>query len=78
MKPNSDPEGQIFLATPKSDDRFISSFVSTDTVELPLKVEKSWLHMDKVEYDKLEWMKDLPKPQAGDTKVKSTSAVLCP
>ena len=25
--------------------------------------------MSKIEYDKLEWMKDLPKPQAGDSKV---------
>ena len=41
----------------------------TETVELPMKVEKDWVHMDKVEYDKLEWMKDLPKPTAGDTEV---------
>ena len=34
-----------------------------------MKVEKDWVHMDKVEYEKLEWMKDLPKPQAGDTQV---------
>ena len=34
-----------------------------------MKVEKDWVHMDKVEFDKLEWMKDLPKPTAGDTEV---------
>ncbi|KAK7469640.1 hypothetical protein BaRGS_00036369 [Batillaria attramentaria] len=32
-------------------------------------VEKErWLHMDKIEYDKLEWMKDLPLPSAGDVQ----------
>lgn len=40
-----------------------------ETVELPMKVEKDWVHMNKIEYDKLEWMKDLPKPTAGDTEV---------
>ena len=28
-----------------------------------------WVHMDKVEYDKLQWMKDLPPPSADDAKV---------
>ncbi|KAK7104068.1 hypothetical protein V1264_018842 [Littorina saxatilis] len=36
--------------------------------DVPLKESKKWVHMDKVEYDKLEWMKDLPPPSADDTK----------
>lgn len=30
---------------------------------------QSWIHMDKVEYDKLEWMKDLPPPSADNAQV---------
>ena len=41
-----------------------------------MKVEKDWVHMDKVEYEKLEWMKDLPKPQAGDSQVSLTLKLL--
>ena len=44
----------------------------TGLSELAVKVEKDWVHMDKVEYEKLEWMKDLPKPQAGDSQVSFT------
>uniref|UniRef100_A0AAY4C7R7 RNA polymerase II associated protein 1 n=1 Tax=Denticeps clupeoides TaxID=299321 RepID=A0AAY4C7R7_9TELE len=28
---------------------------------LPIKVEKKWVHMDKLEPDKLEWTRDLPR-----------------
>ena len=45
-------------------------------MELPLKVEKSWVHMGKVEYDKLEWLRDLPKPEAGDSKVMASCQLL--
>jgi hypothetical protein len=34
--------------------------------DLPVKPKKGWVHMDKIEYDKLEWMKDLPPPKSGD------------
>ena len=36
---------------------------------MPVTVDKDWVHMDKMEYDKLEWMKDLPPPSAGDHEV---------
>jgi len=29
--------------------------------ELPFKPDKKWLHMDKIEYEKLEWMIKSPK-----------------
>ncbi|KAI5616829.1 RNA polymerase II-associated protein 1, partial [Silurus asotus] len=39
------------------------------TVEqLLIKPEKEWLHMDKLEPEKLEWMRDLPAPRKRGTK----------
>ena len=38
--------------------------------EGPVKRDKKWVHMDEVEREKMEWMKDLPPPPtAGDNKV---------
>ncbi|KAI4900398.1 hypothetical protein NFI96_017778 [Prochilodus magdalenae] len=36
--------------------------------ELPVKPQKEWLHMDKLEPEKLEWMRDLPAPRRQSTK----------
>ena len=44
--------------------------------DLPIDVDSRWLHMDKIEQEKLEWMKELPKPTAqrtGDDAVSSFS-----
>uniref|UniRef100_A0A8C1WIL5 RNA polymerase II associated protein 1 n=1 Tax=Cyprinus carpio TaxID=7962 RepID=A0A8C1WIL5_CYPCA len=38
------------------------------TGELPIKPQKEWLHMDKVESEKLEWTRDLPAPRKQSTK----------
>ena len=38
---------------------------------VPMEGAGKWVHMNKVEYDKLEWMKDLPPPSADDTKVST-------
>uniref|UniRef100_A0A671N8Z7 RNA polymerase II-associated protein 1-like n=1 Tax=Sinocyclocheilus anshuiensis TaxID=1608454 RepID=A0A671N8Z7_9TELE len=35
--------------------------------ELPIKPQKEWLHMDKVEPEKLEWTRDLPAPREQST-----------
>uniref|UniRef100_A0A8C1DFN6 RNA polymerase II associated protein 1 n=1 Tax=Cyprinus carpio carpio TaxID=630221 RepID=A0A8C1DFN6_CYPCA len=35
---------------------------------LPIKPQKEWLHMDKVESEKLEWTRDLPAPRKQSTK----------
>ncbi|XP_048259249.1 RNA polymerase II-associated protein 1-like [Haliotis rufescens] len=35
---------------------------------LPVQPDPTWVHMEKVEYDKLEWMRDLPPPKTGDAK----------
>lgn len=34
-----------------------------------LQVSNNWLHMDSVETEKLEWMKDCPAPSTVDSKV---------
>ncbi|XP_075008236.1 RNA polymerase II-associated protein 1 isoform X7 [Calonectris borealis] len=36
--------------------------------DLPVKPKKEWIHMDNVEFEKLEWMKDLPPPRQKKTK----------
>ncbi|XP_076156697.1 RNA polymerase II-associated protein 1 isoform X1 [Alosa pseudoharengus] len=36
--------------------------------DLPLKPQRDWVHMDKLEPDKLEWTKDLPPPRRKGTK----------
>ena len=34
-----------------------------------MKPDKTWVHMDEVEADKMRWMKDLPPPPTADNKV---------
>ncbi|XP_022077076.2 RNA polymerase II-associated protein 1 [Acanthochromis polyacanthus] len=36
--------------------------------DLPVKPQKEWVHMDKLEPEKLEWMRDLPAPRRKTTK----------
>ncbi|XP_064193021.1 RNA polymerase II-associated protein 1 isoform X2 [Anguilla rostrata] len=36
--------------------------------ELPVRPQKEWLHMDKLEPEKLEWLRDLPPPRRRGTK----------
>ncbi|MEE6492554.1 hypothetical protein FKM82_016601 [Ascaphus truei] len=40
--------------------------VSVD--DLPVKPQKEWVHMDVVEFEKLEWTKDLSKPRQNKTR----------
>lgn len=35
---------------------------------MPLKPKKEWVHMNVLEPEKLEWMKDLPAPRKKATK----------
>uniref|UniRef100_A0A8C0U698 RNA polymerase II associated protein 1 n=1 Tax=Cyanistes caeruleus TaxID=156563 RepID=A0A8C0U698_CYACU len=44
------------------------SFSSHKDDDLPVKPRKEWIHMDNVEFEKLEWMKDLPSPRQRKTK----------
>lgn len=36
--------------------------------DLPVKPHKKWVHMNVLEAEKLEWMKDLPTPRRKGTK----------
>lgn len=36
--------------------------------DLPVTPQKNWIHMDSVEFEKLEWMKDLPQPRQTKTR----------
>lgn len=36
--------------------------------DLPVKPQKEWVHMSKLEPEKLEWMRDLPPPRRKGTK----------
>lgn len=46
--------------------------------DLPVKPRKEWIHMDNVEFEKLEWMKDLPSPRQKKTKkVWKQKLILC-
>ena len=47
-----------------------------ETPDLPVVPQKEWIHMDKIEYDKLEWMRELPPPVTGDRKVYIFNCVL--
>ena len=40
---------------------------------LPIEVNSRWIHMDKIEQEKLEWMKDLPKPPTINHSVSNNS-----
>ncbi|XP_046551211.1 RNA polymerase II-associated protein 1-like [Haliotis rubra] len=46
----------------------ISKKTGHSDLGLPVQPEPTWVHMEKVEYDKLEWMRDLPPPSTGDAK----------
>ncbi|XP_041668560.1 RNA polymerase II-associated protein 1 [Cheilinus undulatus] len=37
--------------------------------DLPVKPKKEWVHMNKLEPEKLEWMRDLPPPRKKGTKM---------
>lgn len=41
-----------------------SNSSKTSNTDLPFEIDSRWVHMDKVEHEKLEWMKDLPTPSA--------------
>ncbi|XP_078720662.1 RNA polymerase II-associated protein 1 [Lampetra fluviatilis] len=44
---------------------------NTSTLDgLPIKPQKEWMHMDKVESEKMEWMRELPKPSPKRRKTK--------
>ena len=45
------------------------TFVTEGKEKLPVKPDKRWVHMDKIEYEKISWMKEMPAPKAANSKV---------
>uniref|UniRef100_A0A8C2DI55 RNA polymerase II-associated protein 1-like n=1 Tax=Cyprinus carpio TaxID=7962 RepID=A0A8C2DI55_CYPCA len=56
MEDEEEDENQLVVQAPITEE------------ELPIKPQKEWLHMDKVESEKLEWTRDLPAPRKQSTK----------
>lgn len=55
-----------------------TSFSPQTDDDLPVKPRKEWIHMDNVEFEKLEWMKDLPSLRQKKTKkVWKQKLILC-
>uniref|UniRef100_A0A8D0D1N6 RNA polymerase II associated protein 1 n=1 Tax=Sander lucioperca TaxID=283035 RepID=A0A8D0D1N6_SANLU len=46
----------------------LASALLCEEEDLLLKPQKEWVHMDKLEPEKLEWMRDLPSPRRKGTK----------
>ncbi|XP_062617830.1 RNA polymerase II-associated protein 1-like [Saccostrea cucullata] len=44
-----------------------------EELDLPIKPDRKWIHMNKVEYDKLSWLKDLPPPSTDHNKTGTTA-----
>ncbi|XP_060076312.1 RNA polymerase II-associated protein 1-like [Ylistrum balloti] len=69
-KENATPEFSIPPPQPLEKDKSQkdkSESLALGEDELPVKPDKKWINMDKAEYDKLSWMKELPPPKTGDT-----------
>ncbi|XP_048342038.1 RNA polymerase II-associated protein 1 [Sphaerodactylus townsendi] len=61
-------EPAVELEPEDSERTEVMTRMDNDGHDLPLKPKKEWLHMDNVEFGKLEWMKDLPLPQQKKTR----------
>jgi hypothetical protein len=48
----------------------------TISTTLPIELDSRWVHMDTIEHEKLEWIKDLPKPSAQRTVNDSVRKIL--
>ncbi|RVE57278.1 hypothetical protein OJAV_G00214540 [Oryzias javanicus] len=59
--------GPAFCCEGSMEEKKSPSAVITEA-ELPVKPQKEWIHMDKLEPEKLEWMKDLPPPRKKGTE----------
>ncbi len=45
----------------------VQNMDTDNQTNLPIEVDSRWIHMNNIENEKLEWMKDLPKPSAQRT-----------
>nr|XP_061798928.1 RNA polymerase II-associated protein 1-like [Nerophis lumbriciformis] len=66
--------GTATLSKPKEvqmkeeEEKELSTQSAVSESHLPVKPQKEWLHMDKLEPEKLEWMTDIPAPRKTRTK----------
>ncbi|XP_058255897.1 RNA polymerase II-associated protein 1 [Hemibagrus wyckioides] len=66
---DSAPDSQeVTMDTDDEDETEPTNHQPITVEQLPIKPEKEWLHMDKLEPEKLEWMRDLPAPRKQGTK----------
>uniref|UniRef100_A0A6Q2YI12 RNA polymerase II associated protein 1 n=1 Tax=Esox lucius TaxID=8010 RepID=A0A6Q2YI12_ESOLU len=56
-------------SAPKSQDARVLKMHCSPEEDLPIKPQKDWVHMDKLEPEKLEWIRDLPAPRRKGTKM---------
>ncbi|TSQ46656.1 C2 domain-containing protein 3 [Bagarius yarrelli] len=59
---------EVTMDTEVDDETQCSSHRPINVEQLLIKPEKGWLHMDKLEPEKLEWMSELPPPRKKGTK----------
>ena len=52
---------------------FVQNMAVDTQTTLPIEIDSRWIHMNEIEHDKLEWMKDLPKPSVQQTTDDSVS-----
>lgn len=62
------PDDSIVSSTNKDNLKDKDETMETGDDDLPVKPQKEWVHMEKVELEKLEWMKDLPQARQKRTK----------
>ena len=60
----------VEMVTQENEQEMSQEKQSSEVIKIgDVKVSSKWLHMDTVEHEKLEWMKDCRKPSALDSKV---------
>ncbi|KAM4690515.1 RNA polymerase II-associated protein 1 [Rhinophrynus dorsalis] len=66
LETTQSPSEKITSAqTPRGDGEKLMDLSGDD---LPIKPQKDWIHMETVEFEKLEWTKDLPQIRQNKTK----------
>uniref|UniRef100_A0AAX7TIJ2 RNA polymerase II associated protein 1 n=1 Tax=Astatotilapia calliptera TaxID=8154 RepID=A0AAX7TIJ2_ASTCA len=66
--PSKHPKDKSGTEDPPVQDVSRESGSCSAAEDLPVKPQKEWVHMDKLEPEKLEWLRDLPEPRRKGTK----------
>jgi hypothetical protein len=63
---------------PINEQPIVQNMEIDNQTNLPIEVDSRWIHMNNIEHEKLEWIKDLPKPTAQRTTDESVRRrILC-